>query len=85
MFCYNLIAYISRPVDMLLSQFAAMYLLFVDVQDNVHENAFKDPFDSLLSMFVMSLGEFSNAYESFDKVKYPLVPKVCQLLRYVNY
>lgn len=42
-----------------------------------HEtNVFTDPAESLMGMFMMALGEFSDTYESFETIPNDIVPKV---------
>ena len=43
-----------------------MFVLFVDVEGSI----FSHPIEAVLAMFMMSLGEFGDFYESFDETPY---------------
>ncbi len=52
-----------------------MYIVFRGVENNV----FNSPHEAIMGMFIMSLGEFADIYESFNHTPYSFVPKVIYL------
>ena len=52
--------------------FAAMYIIFRGVQSNI----FDHPVEAMMGMFIMSLGEFGDIYESFARTPMDELPKV---------
>ena len=51
---------------------SAMYIVFLSVQGS----PFNDPVEAIMSMFMMSLGEFGDYYESFSQTNQPILSKV---------
>ncbi|XP_078323530.1 transient receptor potential cation channel subfamily V member 6-like isoform X9 [Crassostrea virginica] len=49
----------------------AMYIVFLSVQGS----PFNDPVEAIMSMFMMSLGEFGDYYESFSQTNHPILSK----------
>ena len=49
-----------------------MFVMFRGVPDSV----FSNPAESLMGMFIMSLGEFADIYESFEETNHPTPAKV---------
>ena len=49
-----------------------MYVIFRGVDSNI----FHHPVESMMGMFIMSLGEFADIYESFQYTAYPILPTV---------
>ncbi len=49
-----------------------MYIVFRGVDSNI----FHSPHEAIMGMFIMSLGEFADIYDSFNHTPYSLVPKV---------
>ena len=43
---------------------------------NSVSNIFNRPIDAMLGMFIMSLGEFADIYDSFSRTRYIALPKV---------
>ena len=54
----------------------AMFVTFRGVDTPI----FNTPQESFMGMFLMSLGEFGDFYDSFSKTKFPDVPKVSHSL-----
>ncbi|XP_078323529.1 transient receptor potential cation channel subfamily V member 5-like isoform X4 [Crassostrea virginica] len=50
----------------------AMYIVFLSVQGS----PFNDPVEAIMSMFMMSLGEFGDYYESFSQTNHPILSKI---------
>lgn len=46
--------------------FAAMYLIFKDAPST----NFSDPAEAVMGMFMMSLGEFGDLYDTFGVIRY---------------
>ena len=46
--------------------FTAMFIIFRDVAGNT----FSDPAESIMGMFMMSLGEFGDLYDSFENLSF---------------
>lgn len=57
---------------MTLPFFPAMYIVFRGIADT----PFSDPTEAVMGMFMMSLGEFGDYYESFDNTNYATLGKV---------
>ncbi|XP_076091221.1 transient receptor potential cation channel subfamily V member 5-like isoform X11 [Mytilus galloprovincialis] len=53
----------------------SMYIVFRNYEEN-KENPFKDPAESIMGMFMMSLGEFGDYYENFEKTEHPILSKI---------
>ena len=49
-----------------------MYIIFRGVESNI----FDDPVEAMMGMFIMSLGEFADIYESFSRTPMDQLPKV---------
>ena len=49
-----------------------MYIMFRGVEHSI----FNHPVEAMMAMFMMSLGEFAETYDSFQRTEYPSVPKV---------
>lgn len=62
-------------IGITLFVFTAMYIVFRNYEEN-KENPFKDPAESIMGMFMMSLGEFGDYYENFEKTEHPILSKV---------
>ena len=79
---YFIIHYLPFP-------FAAMYILFRGIEHSI----FNHPLEAMMGMFMMSLGEFADTYDSFQRTEFPSVPKVghnlqlilCHLYLYYNF
>lgn len=56
--------------------FAAMFVVFGGVDGSV----FSHPIESMMGMYIMSLGEFGDIYDSFVETKYPDLGRVCIML-----
>ena len=52
--------------------FPAMYILFRGIEHSI----FNHPLEAMMGMFMMSLGEFADTYDSFQRTEFPSVPKV---------
>ena len=70
----------SRSLSLCLSlspppHFAAMYIIFRGVETKI----FYSPLESMMGMFIMSLGEFADIYDSFSATSVVPVPKVMAL------
>ncbi|XP_061164690.1 transient receptor potential cation channel subfamily V member 5-like isoform X6 [Saccostrea echinata] len=50
----------------------AMYIIFLNVQGS----PFNDPVEAIMGMFMMSLGEFGDYYESFSQTNHPILSKI---------
>ena len=50
----------------------AMYIVFRDTE----KSAFNNPGEAIMNMFVMSLGQFADFYDSFSDTKHPIMGKV---------
>ncbi|XP_041370435.1 transient receptor potential cation channel subfamily V member 5-like isoform X2 [Gigantopelta aegis] len=50
----------------------AMYIVFRDTE----KSAFKNPGEAIMNMFVMSLGQFADFYDSFSDTKHPIMGKI---------
>ena len=46
--------------------FAAMFIIMREVEGSI----FNHPIEAVLALFMMSLGEFGDFYESFDETQY---------------
>jgi len=53
---------------------AAMYLIFKDAPNT----NFSDPAEAVMGMFMMSLGEFGDLYDTFDHIQYQTLAIVYQ-------
>lgn len=51
---------------------SAMYIIFL----NVPGSPFNNPVEAVMCMFMMSLGEFGDYYESFSQTNHPILSKV---------
>lgn len=49
-----------------------MYVSFRGVASNI----FDSPIEAMMGMFIMSLGEFADIYESFNRTHYKVLPTV---------
>lgn len=49
-----------------------MYVVFRGYESTI----FNDPGEAIMGMFIMSLGEFGDIYESFSKTAHPYLPRV---------
>ena len=49
--------------------FSAMFVIFLGVEGSV----FSNPFEAVLAMFMMSLGEFGDFYNSFDETDHHIL------------
>jgi hypothetical protein len=49
-----------------------MYIVFRKITDS----PFVDPLEAIMGMFMMSLGEFSDYIEKFEKTDHPILSKV---------
>jgi hypothetical protein len=54
---------------------SAMYIIFL----NVEGSPFNAPVEAIMCMFMMSLGEFGDYYESFSQTNHPILAKVGDL------
>ena len=61
-----------KPEVILTNFFAAMYIVFRKITDS----PFVDPLEAIMGMFMMSLGEFSDYIEKFEKTDHPILSKV---------
>ncbi|XP_048774117.2 transient receptor potential cation channel subfamily V member 5-like isoform X11 [Ostrea edulis] len=50
----------------------AMYIIFL----NIEGSPFNDPVEAIMCMFMMSLGEFGDYYESFSQTNHPILAKI---------
>ncbi len=57
---------------------SAMYVIFRGVESNI----FDDPVEAMMGMFIMSLGEFADIYESFSRTPMQDLPKVVWYLKF---
>ncbi|XP_035674128.1 transient receptor potential cation channel subfamily V member 5-like [Branchiostoma floridae] len=52
-----------------------MFVLFRAARSSLTYNQFTDPVESMMGMIVMSFGEFSDMYETFDHIRHPILAK----------
>lgn len=55
-----------------IGSFAAMFIIFRKITDS----PFVHPVEAMMGMFMMSLGEFSDYIENFEKTDHPFLSKV---------
>ncbi|XP_006816006.1 transient receptor potential cation channel subfamily V member 6-like [Saccoglossus kowalevskii] len=67
----DLLKFTAIYVVFLIGFSQAMYLVFIGTPNSL----FTDPANSILGMFIMSLGEFADIYESFDDTRHPNMGK----------
>ena len=64
---------LKKKLNSYLCLLVAMFIIFRGKESNI----FHHPIEAMMGMFIMSLGEFADIYESFANTEYPDVPKVC--------
>ena len=57
---------------MYVTSFAAMFVIYRGIPTNIYHH----PVESVMGMFIMSLGEFADIYETFGSTHSPLLCKV---------
>ena len=50
-----------------------MYIIYRDIEGS----SFNHPAEAIMGMFMMSLGEFGDFYDSFDETKHQILAIVC--------
>ena len=55
---------------------SAMFIIYRDIEGST----FNHPAEAIMGMFMMSLGEFGDFYDSFDETKHQILAIVCLML-----
>lgn len=61
-----------KAINNMTNFVSAMYIIFL----NVPGSPFNNPVEAVMCMFMMSLGEFGDYYESFSQTNHPILSKV---------
>jgi hypothetical protein len=69
---YHLDLFFFRSIYVLLLMFSAMYV----IHQNREWSPFSHPIESIMGMFMMSLGEFGDYYAQFKQTDHPHLAKV---------
>ena len=51
----------------------AYYIIFSGYEDDVEDNPLETPVESFILMFIMSLGEFGDLWDTFDSTKHSII------------
>uniref|UniRef100_T1IIR8 Ion transport domain-containing protein n=1 Tax=Strigamia maritima TaxID=126957 RepID=T1IIR8_STRMM len=72
----DLLRFVAIYLVFVLGFSQAFYVIFLTHWGCSENNFFRDPIKSVVGVFVMSLQEFQDMYDEFDKTNYPLVAKI---------